>query len=177
MKIKKILHSSIIMVMLLTTVVTGEERSPEWARVRKSFAQKHQRCLICGIEKKSLQIHHVVPFSINPDLELEKNNLIPLCTSKYWGYNDHLVVGHAQNFKLENPWVLLDIVEARKISNPKYIETNGDDEWIVYKRMMKKRCREFNKLEDEEKEIIRKEIKEELEENEINLETLEESLP
>jgi hypothetical protein len=43
--------------------------------------------------------------------------------------------------------------------------------------MMKKRCIEFNLLEEDAKEIIRLQIKEELAEKKISLESLEESLP
>jgi hypothetical protein len=111
----------LLTLLFFASSISGDQRSPDWLNLRNKFAESHPRCLLCGIEKKSLQIHHIVPFSVNPDLELEETNLIPLCTSKNWGYNDHLVIGHAQNFRLENPWVFLDIIEARKISNPKYI--------------------------------------------------------
>lgn len=62
-------------------------------------------CAVCGKKKSwklSLQVHHIVPFSVNPDLELEPSNLITLCG------DHHLWVGHLGWFQSWNPNVVED---------------------------------------------------------------------
>lgn len=76
------------------------ERSPEWSRVRNEHATKYPCCAVCGKKKswkRSIQVHHIVPFSVNPALELEPSNLITLCG------DHHLWVGHLGWFCSWNP--------------------------------------------------------------------------
>jgi len=78
---------------------TGQKRSSEWRKVRNEFLKKNPTCAACG-KTKRLQIHHKIPFHINPTLELEESNLITLCTGKT--LNCHIIVGHRGNFKQMN---------------------------------------------------------------------------
>lgn len=92
----------------------GMSRSPRWSSVRRTFIKKHPYCALCGTDK-NIEAHHVIPFSQNPLLELDENNLITLCAPH------HLLCGHlmawrswntevrkdADNWKLkifERPW-------------------------------------------------------------------------
>lgn len=77
----------------------GKKRSSKWRKVRKNFLKKNPVCAACG-KKKKLQVHHIIPFNINPGLELEESNLITLCTGKT--INCHLIIGHRGNFKQMN---------------------------------------------------------------------------
>ena len=62
------------------------------------------RCIACGSEKH-LQVHHIKPFHLHPELELEPSNLIVLCMDT----NEcHLKLGHGGSFKRENKNVLTD---------------------------------------------------------------------
>jgi hypothetical protein len=79
----------------------GEKRSEQWPEVRNTFLKENPSCAVCGGTKR-LQVHHIVPFNVAPDLELEKDNLITLCTSKKYGINCHLLIGHLGNFKRAN---------------------------------------------------------------------------
>lgn len=80
----------------------GKKRSPRWNSVRKNFLAKNPICAVCeGTEK--IEVHHIVPFHLNPDLELEESNLITLCESKSYGIICHLLVGHLGNYKNVNP--------------------------------------------------------------------------
>ena len=80
----------------------GSERSPHWPTVRKSYLEKHPLCECCGGHEK-LNVHHVHPFHLHPELELEESNLITLCEGDQ--VNCHLAIGHLFNFKLYNPEV------------------------------------------------------------------------
>ena len=77
----------------------GTKRSSKWRKVRKAYIEKNNFCACCEKTTK-LQVHHIVPFHINPELELEESNLITLCVNKT--LNCHLIVGHRGNFKQAN---------------------------------------------------------------------------
>jgi len=81
-------------------------RSPQWAGVRKAWLKIHPACAACGTTS-SLEVHHIQPFNVRPDLELNPHgdNLITLCET---GGNCHLFVGHLKNFKSFNSTVRED---------------------------------------------------------------------
>jgi len=90
----------------------GQKRSPEWRKVKNAYLLKNPNCEACG-KSKGVQVHHKVPFNIAPDLELDPNNLISLCT-KGKTLNCHIIVGHLGNFRATNPNVELDAIIMRK---------------------------------------------------------------
>lgn len=64
--------------------------------------------------------HHIKPFHLFPELELDTENLIPLCESKKYGINCHLFVGHLGNFKRYNEEVVTDaIIWNAKLKRPR----------------------------------------------------------
>ncbi|MEK9208351.1 MAG: HNH endonuclease signature motif containing protein [Patescibacteria group bacterium] len=69
----------------------GVPRSPKWSAVRKSHLSLHPVCEVCGT-KKDLECHHIVPYNIRPEMELDFQNLITLCRP------DHLLFGHLNSF-------------------------------------------------------------------------------
>lgn len=74
--------------------------------MRDEHVRKHPECAACG-SKKKLQVHHIKPFHLYPELELEESNLITLCMDK----NDcHLNLGHGDNWRCYNPNVKGDAV-------------------------------------------------------------------
>jgi 5-methylcytosine-specific restriction endonuclease McrA len=81
--------------------VTGAARSPKWASFVKRFL-RGKACLACG-QKDALTGHHVVPFHLRPDLELDERNVVPLCSDRC-----HIVFGHFNDFRLDNPQVRED---------------------------------------------------------------------
>ena len=82
-------------------------RSSKWPKVRAEFIKLYPTCEVCGGNKK-IEVHHMAPFHIYPELELEPSNLITLCESKNNGVNCHLFFGHLGNFKKYNPTVVND---------------------------------------------------------------------
>jgi len=66
----------------------GTKRSSMWHIVRNDFIEKNNKCICCG-SKKKLQVHHIIPFCVKPELELDENNLATMCS------RCHLLIGHA----------------------------------------------------------------------------------
>ena len=95
----------------------GASRSSHWSTVRKNFIKKHSFCAVCNGTKK-LNVHHIKPFHLHPELELDPSNLITLCENNKRGLNCHLLIGHLGNFKNINP----KSVEDAKIWNGKLKE-------------------------------------------------------
>lgn len=100
------------MIKLLTDVVTGksklaERRSSGWSTVRKAFLKENPCCAMCGGTKK-LEVHHIVPFNVDPSKELEHSNLLTLCEAKKFGVSCHLFFGHLGNFRRSNDEVRKD---------------------------------------------------------------------
>ena len=98
----------------------GVPRSEHWPAVRKTFIEKHPNCAICR-GKKKLNVHHVKPFHLYPDLELDPNNLITLCENDKGGINCHLAFGHLGSFKSWNAKVRVDAAtwSAKIMMRPK----------------------------------------------------------
>lgn len=85
-------------------VVGSEPRSGHWQTVRKHHIEAHNTCAACGC-KEHLQVHHVEPFHINPEKELDPTNLITLCMVDTPNRRCHFVLGHHNNWKNSNPTV------------------------------------------------------------------------
>lgn len=93
----------------------GAARSGHWPTVRKHFLDG-KVCAACGGTDK-LEAHHIVPFHVHPEKELDPTNLIALCEGNPW-MNCHLLIGHLGNFQSYNPNVVHDAAEwRRKIEN------------------------------------------------------------
>lgn len=82
-----------------------EKRSSHWPKVERDFKSKNPVCAACG-SKKKLNVHHVKPFHLYPQLELDENNLITLCMDR----NEcHIKLGHGGDWKAYNPNVRKDV--------------------------------------------------------------------
>jgi 5-methylcytosine-specific restriction enzyme A len=86
----------------------SEGRSTRWPRVRAKHLAAHPACVCCG-GRKLLNVHHVRPFHVAPELELDPGNLITLCEGAR-GLNCHLWVGHCGHWKAWNVGVLRDAI-------------------------------------------------------------------
>lgn len=91
----------------------GQRRSPKWAKVRALFLGLKPSCAVCGGTER-LEPHHIVPFHVAPELELDPTNLIVLCESKRNGVTCHQFVGHLGNYRSWNPDVVTDAKCWRK---------------------------------------------------------------
>jgi len=98
-------------------VPAGNKRSTHWPTIRKEHLEKNPLCAVCG-GKEHLEVHHIRPFHLHPNLELDPSNLITLCESKSNGVNCHLLFGHLGNFKSFNVEVQKDSKEwIKKITD------------------------------------------------------------
>lgn len=92
--------------------MTEPARSPEWPKVRRAYLKANPTCAACG-SRLFREVHHVEPFHLHPELELDPANLITLCEMPF--RNHHLKVGHLGNWKNWNPNVRAD---AAHLLNP-----------------------------------------------------------
>lgn len=70
-------------------------RSSRWYSVRAKYLKTCPMCSACAT-KENLEVHHIIPFSVDPTKELDSRNLMTLC--KYC----HLVLGHLKDFDINN---------------------------------------------------------------------------
>lgn len=82
------------------------KRADEWPAFRISELEKRPYCINCGKQIKHLvrfrlQLHHVEPFHLFPEKELDPNNVEPMCGNP----RCHLDKGHLGDFKKWNPYV------------------------------------------------------------------------
>lgn len=95
-----------------TLLLASPPRSGKWPKVREEHLRKHPVCEVCGHDK-GLNVHHIIPYHIKPELELDPDNLITLGEECPTG-NHHLLFGHLGNWKSWNKDVRKDAAEWRK---------------------------------------------------------------
>lgn len=76
-------------------------RSPKWFVTRGSFVKKKGCCAACGTEE-NLECHHIEPFFLYPEKELDEDNFIVLCRAC------HFIFGHLKKWSSYNTTVVED---------------------------------------------------------------------
>jgi len=74
----------------------GAARSPEWSEFRNAHIK--EKCEYCG-KGFFLELHHIKPFNLFPELELDSENVITLCRLH------HFHLGHFFNWRKYNPFI------------------------------------------------------------------------
>lgn len=82
-------------------LLAGRPRSTRWRSLRAVFLAAYPRCAACDAAR-GLEVHHVVPYHLDPSLELSVGNLLTLCS------RCHLFVGHLGSFRHFNPAAVED---------------------------------------------------------------------
>lgn len=100
-------------------------RSPHWRSVRDKHLKENPQCAACGSET-SVQVHHIKPFHLHPELELNPKNLITLCMGSY---ECHLRLGHGDDFRCFNPDIINDVKE--------FIGANAGTRELIFERAKK----------------------------------------
>lgn len=98
--------------MLKYLIYKFQGRSPKWRSVRAEHLSMNKCCEACESTEK-LEVHHIIPFNVDPDRELNPSNLITLCNYC------HLVLGHLRDYKIYNQFVGLsafDLNRKRKLA-------------------------------------------------------------
>ncbi len=89
----------------------GSVRSPKWSEIRNKWVKENPLCAVCST-KKDCEVHHVQPYHLHPDLELNPQNFITLCRPH------HYIFGHFMNWSSFNKDVRADAeLWKQKISN------------------------------------------------------------
>lgn len=79
----------------------SRERSTRWPAARRKHIKAFPECAACG-SRVGLQAHHVAPFHLAPERELDPTNLLTLCES-VGGLECHEFFGHGANFRAYVP--------------------------------------------------------------------------
>ena len=88
----------------------GAQRHPRWSALRDEFIKDNPFCEACGVKAET--VHHCIPFSTDPSLELKKENLLSLCDEC------HLVLAHLKSFRRHDKDIKKVALEFRnKIKN------------------------------------------------------------
>jgi len=77
------------------------QRSPHWGAVRDRWVKTNPICAGCA-SRKTLEVHHIEPFYLRPELELSEQNLLTLCREC------HFQIGHLRDWSVFNPQVIAD---------------------------------------------------------------------
>jgi 5-methylcytosine-specific restriction protein A len=88
----------------------GVARSGQWETVRHAHLKREPRCAACE-GTKNLNVHHVKPVHLFPELELHDANLVTLCEGTM---NCHLAHGHLGDFHAWNPAAIADAAVWQK---------------------------------------------------------------
>lgn len=83
-------------------------RSGKWARLERIHLAQHPECEVCGT-KEEVVGHHVLPFHLFPQYELDPDNIWSLCNSRF----HHITFGHLMLFAAYNPKVREDTAYIR----------------------------------------------------------------
>ena len=93
----------------LLTIAAENPRSGKWPALERGVLQAHPTCAGCG--KKATVVHHVLPFHLWPEKELDPTNFVAVCP------DCHLHLCHLGDFKSFNPCARLDL--ARHLAEVK----------------------------------------------------------
>jgi len=109
-------------------IFAKNKRSPKWPATRLKHLDQYPSCAACG-STKNLEVHHIEPFSISPEKELDPNNLITLCSK-----NCHFYIGHLMDY---NSWNINVIEDSRvylyKVKNrPQVIRSTNYEKNNLY---------------------------------------------
>ena len=74
-------------------------RSGGWERVELAHVARYPKCVACGT-LNTIEVHHIRPYHLYPELELVESNLLTLCRMH------HLVFGHFGDWAAWNPGVV-----------------------------------------------------------------------
>lgn len=85
----------------------AHRRSDQWPSTRAAHLKAHPFCAATGLMTE-LEVHHIIPFAWDPELELDPDNLITL--TEHASFNAHFWLGHLGDWRSRNPDVVTDAV-------------------------------------------------------------------
>src|SRR5689334_13402087 len=89
----------ICLVLIFALCASSHEspRSGKWPAVERAHLKAQPECQACG-SRELLSVHHIRPFRLYPELELDADNLITLCQK----HHCHFLFGHAGDYRAWN---------------------------------------------------------------------------
>lgn len=100
-------------------ILEAKARASRWRQLRAEHLKLEPRCVACGAES-NLDVHHIIPVHVNPNRELDPENLITLCSARC-----HFVFGHFMSYHCYNP----------------HVRTMAKDYYVKFKKRDCKDCR------------------------------------
>ena len=94
----------IILDWFLGKLPFGAKRSALWLAVREKYLWEHPTCECCE-GRKNLEVHHIKPVHLFPELELMMSNLVTLCERM----KCHFAFGHLYSWRSYNPNIKEDL--------------------------------------------------------------------
>lgn len=93
-------------------------RSSSWRKVRNEFLKSNNKCAACG-RNEQLEVHHIIPYHVDNNKELDPSNLIVLCDK-----HCHFIFGHLGDWKSWNVNVVNDCNEYynKRANRPQLIK-------------------------------------------------------
>ncbi len=82
------------------TAPDGASVNWSWRKCRKAFLKKVGKRCSCCTSKKKIEVHHILPRHIRPDLAVDMTNLIALCK------RCHLDIGHLGSYSNYNATIM-----------------------------------------------------------------------
>lgn len=81
-------------------------RDAKWRRTRNEFIEIQPDCQMCMTDN-NLQVHHIFPWSLYPDLRYDLENLVTLCQPCHFRF------GHDRDWQAYNPDITNLVVKSR----------------------------------------------------------------
>jgi hypothetical protein len=102
-------------------------RSSNWKIIRKKHLEENPFCSGCKKIDK-LEVHHIEPYHVNPNRELDSSNLITLCK------NCHFTIGHLMDWNSWNIDVINDskVYLDKVIKRPYIIKAQSNENSVIY---------------------------------------------
>lgn len=98
--IRQFVSEKLIQPVVKVALKITHRRSGGWPAVRAQHLKREGWCRVCG-SVVSLEAHHIIPFSVNPSLELNPGNLITICDRPET--RCHLRKAHLGSWRRYNP--------------------------------------------------------------------------
>jgi len=108
----------------VTHRLEGIQRSSKWPELRRKWLVKQPECQCCKKITK-LEVHHIRPVHLYPELELDETNLITLCENPTM--NCHFIMGHCLNWLAWNSHVEFDTYTINSSFTHKFFNREEDE--------------------------------------------------
>jgi len=87
-------------------MAAGVPRHPQW-RKESGLWLRGKVCAASG-STRNVRAHHLIPFHVRPDLEMDCDNWLALSDDGWGGINYHILIGHGGDFTDYNPHAVGD---------------------------------------------------------------------